>query len=76
MFETIGFTNNIIHCTAMSSFLHLEGERKKKKAKQKVIFSVKGDNKIISVESKLRDRKKKYHHQVLPVSKLQVMIFT
>lgn len=44
MFELFDFTNNIIQCIAMSSFLYLEGEGKKKKAKQEVIFSVKGGN--------------------------------
>lgn len=38
MFETFGFTNNIIQCTAMSSFLYLEGEGKKKKLNKKYYF--------------------------------------
>lgn len=35
MFELFDFTNNIIQCIAMSSFLYLEGEGKKKKLSKK-----------------------------------------
>lgn len=42
--------------------LVLGGRGEEKKTKQKVIFSVKRDNKIISVESKLCDRIPKDRH--------------